>query len=206
MACTVTTGRGIDCRDAVGGVAAIYILVDASDNPVTLTNSNSTVVAAEITDVDGASGEVFESSQSHLIDLVRNSGSLTTNVVGSMENGTFYYTTTLEFTLHKLDHQTQDLIDKLARHRSTIAVLDNNNNLWAAGFETGIEMTGSDGGTGATFADRHGVTLTFQTEHTVPMPMFARTDGAGTTNYPFDGLTTASMFAVSTDTFKPVFE
>tara|TARA_X000001382_G_scaffold73147_1_gene51032 strand:+ start:442 stop:1062 length:621 start_codon:yes stop_codon:yes gene_type:complete len=202
MPCTVTQGRGIDCRDAVGGIESIFILTDGSDNPLTIKSAFCTITASEIADVEAGAAEEYNGSESYEVELVKNSGSFTTAIVGSPEGGTFYYTETLEFTLHKVGHDTQDWLDSLARNRCSIGVLDNNGQLFCAGFEKGLEITSTSATTGGTFADGHMVTVTMEGQSAVPTPLFKKSAGRGTANFPFDTLTTPTAFALQTDSFS----
>jgi hypothetical protein len=202
MPCTVTTGRGIDCRDAVGGIESVFILTDSSDNPLTIKSSSVTVANSEITDVQAGSNEAYNGSKSYEIELVKNSGSFTTSIVGSAENGTFYYTEVLEFTMHKVGHDTQSFLDSIARNRCSIAVLDNNGQLFCAGFEKGLEITTTSAATGGAFADGHMVTVTMEGESAVPTPLFKKSAGRGTANFPFDTLSSPTAFALNATTFK----
>ena len=198
MACTLTTGRGIDCRDAIGGIQGVYVYCDSSDVPTVLGDADVTIASSEITDTSITDAKAYK------IDLVKNSGSFTQTIEGSAENGTFFYSHSVEITLHKADHQTQDFIDKLARNRFTLLVHDNNDNVYAVGFNKGIELTGGQVTTGGALGDLHGATLTFEAQTMEPAPMLARTAGAGTSNYPLDG-TTQDLAAVNATLITPEF-
>lgn len=198
MACTITTGRGIDCRDAIGGIKGVYIYTDTNDVPAVVTATDVTIAASEITNTSVTNAKAYE------VELVKNSGSFTQSLEGSPENGTFFYSHSVEITLHKADHQTQDFIDDLARNRFSILVHDNNDNVFVVGYGQGVELTASSVQTGGAFGDMHGATLTFEAQTQAPAPMLGRTAGPGTSNYPLDG-TTQDFAAVQATKIVPAF-
>lgn len=197
MACTLTTGRGVDCRNAIGGLKSIYLFVDDSDNAQVLTTGDFTATAQEIT--------TFAALQPAVqIDLRKGSASFTQNIMASVENGTLYYEQVVEAQLHKMDVETLALVDSLSKVRVTIAVHDQNDNVYILGVGNGAEVTGGTGETGTGFGDFHGFNLTITAESTLPAFMAARTSGPGSTGYPFDGLTTG--VTISATNITPTFD
>jgi hypothetical protein len=181
---TVTAGRQIQDRDSIGGIKAIYVLTDSTDNVVLLDDSNTTRSGNTVTDF-GTS----VAANAVQFDILRGAGGFTQSVEGSIDNGTYSFNLSLEVTLHKIDVATQDAIEALAKTRGTIAILDNNDNVILAGFGNGMEMTGGSFQTGAGYGELNGTTLTFEGKEVRPAP-FLTAPTLGQTNYPFDGLTT----------------
>ena len=186
----ITKGRQIQDRDSIGGIKAVYIVVDTGSTPaneaVLFSDSNATRCTNEITDLD-APISAYKALQ---FDILRGAGGFTQTVEGSIENGTYSYNLSLEFTLHKIDEATQDTIDALAKTRATLFVLDNNDNLIVAGYGNGMELVGGALQTGAGYGELNGSTLTFEGRELRPAPFVSATSGVGTSNYPFDGLAT----------------
>ena len=151
MACTLTTGRKLPCKSAFGGIKRVYfaeygtidsIAVDATTKEATITNGTP-------------APEWFEFD-------VKGNSSLETTVTSSRENGTTFYTQTLNLTLTFLDAQTQAELQTLATARPYVVVEDYYGNSFLCGFENGMEVTGGTVVTGAAAGDLSGVTLTFE--------------------------------------------
>lgn len=179
---TITTGRALADRDAIGGIKAVYIITDASDVVQLLDDSNCTRTANVVSSVPA-------SLEAYKIDILRGAGGITQAVEGSMENGTYSYNMSLEFTLHKITSGTQTLIDALTKTRSTIGVLDNNDNVILMGYGNGMEMTGGSFQTGTGYGELNGATITMEGKEVFPAPFITATAGSGTAGYPFDAIT-----------------
>lgn len=154
MACALTTGRSLPCKSAVGGLKTVYF-ADYG------TLGTATIVSGEITALSGLSTVWYQ------YDIKGNS-SLETTVNSSRENGTTFYTQTLNLTLTYLDKATQEEIKLLAAARPHIAIEDYNGNFFLVGLEHGAEVTGGTIVSGASMADLSGFTLTFEAMETAP--------------------------------------
>jgi hypothetical protein len=158
MACALTTGRKVPCKSAFGGIKSVLfadygtiasIAVDSSTKIATITNASPAPVWFEF-DVKGNS-------------------SLETTVTSSRENGTTFYTQTINLTLTFLDAKTQAELQILAVARPYAVVVDYYGNSFLCGFENGMEVTGGTVVTGAAAGDLSGFTLTFEgLEETAP--------------------------------------
>ena len=158
MACTLNTGRKVPCKSAFGGIKSVLfadygtiasIAVDSTTKVATITNGSPAPVWYEY-DVKGNS-------------------SLETTVTSSRDNGTTFYTQTLNLTLTYLDAKTQAELQVLAVARPYVVVVDYYGNNFLCGFENGMEVTGGTVVTGAAAGDLSGFTLTFEgMEETAP--------------------------------------
>ena len=158
MACTLSKGRKVPCKSAFGGIKKVLfadygtiasIAVDSTTKEATITNGSPAPSWFEY-DVKGNS-------------------SLETSVTSSRENGTTFYTQTLNLTLTYLDAKTQSELQTLAVARPYIVVEDYYGNNFLCGFENGMECTGGTVVTGAAAGDLSGFTLTFEgMEETAP--------------------------------------
>ena len=83
-------------------------------------------------------------------------------MTSSRENGTTFYTQSLNLTLTYLDAKTQAELEILAVARPYIVVEDYYSNRFLCGFENGMECTGGTVVTGAAAGDLSGFTLTFE--------------------------------------------
>jgi len=153
MACALTTGRSLPCKSAVGGLKTVYF-ADYG------TLGTATIASGEITALAGT-------PTWYQFDIKGNS-SLETTVNSSRENGTTFYTQTLNLTLTFLDKGTQEEIKLLAAARPHIAIEDYNGNFFLVGLEHGAEVTGGSIVSGAGMADLSGFTLTFEAMETAP--------------------------------------
>lgn len=147
MACLLTSGRALPCKSSVGGLKAVYF-ADYG------TLGDATIVAGEITAVAGTP-DFFKYD-------IKGSSSLETAITSSRENGTTFYTQTLNLTLTTLDKATQEEIKLLSVSRPHIAVEDYNGNFFLVGLEHGAEVTGGSITSGAAMADASAFTLTFE--------------------------------------------
>jgi len=158
MACTLTTGRKIPCKSAFGGIKKVLF---ADYGTIASIAVDGTTKEASITDGSPAPSW-FEYD-------VKGNSSLETTVTSSRENGTTFYTQTLNLTLTYLDAKTQAELQILAVSRPYIVVQDYYGNNFLCGFENGMECTGGTVVTGAAAGDLSGFTLTFEgMEETAP--------------------------------------
>lgn len=158
MACTLTTGRKIPCKSAFGGIKKVLF---ADYGTIASIAVDGTTKEASITDGSPAPSW-FEYD-------VKGNSSLETTVTSSRENGTTFYTQTLNLTLTYLDAKTQAELQTLAVSRPYIVVVDYYGNNFLCGFENGMECTGGTVVTGAAAGDLSGFTLSFEgLEETAP--------------------------------------
>tara|TARA_R110002012_G_scaffold306649_2_gene511530 strand:+ start:24336 stop:24866 length:531 start_codon:yes stop_codon:yes gene_type:complete len=158
MACTLSTGRKVPCKSAFGGIKQVLfadfgtiasIAVDSTSKVATITNASPAPVWFAY-DVKGNS-------------------SLETTVTSSRENGTTFYTQTINLTLTFLDAKTQAELQELAVARPYAVVVDYYGNSFLCGFENGMEVTGGTVVSGAAAGDLSGFTLTLEgLEETAP--------------------------------------
>ncbi|MDB4299364.1 hypothetical protein N9931_00425 [bacterium] len=147
MACLLTSGRALPCKNSVGGLKAVYFADYGTLGDVTL-------VGGEITAIAGTP-DFFKYD-------IKGSSSLETAITSSRENGTTFYTQTLNLTLTTLDKATQEEIKLLSVSRPHIAVEDYNGNFFLVGLEHGAEVTGGSIASGASMADASSFSLTFE--------------------------------------------
>ena len=153
MACALTTERKVPCKSAFGGIKTVYL----ADFPV-----SATVDADQTISAFAASPDWFK------FDLKGNS-SLETTITSSRDNGTTFYTQTLNMTLTYLDNATKNELQLIAVARPVIVVEDYYGNQFLCGYENGMEVTGGTIVTGAAAGDLSGFTLVMEgLEETAP--------------------------------------
>ena len=156
MACTLTTGRKLPCKQSVGGLNKVYFADFGTLGVATVANGSITAVAG--------SPAFFE------YDLKGATSSLTTNIVSSRDTGTTVYETTLELTFTHLDVATQEELKILAAARPHVVIEDNNEtpNYFMVGYHQGAEVTAGTIVTGAAYTDLSGFTLTLTATEVIP--------------------------------------
>jgi hypothetical protein len=153
MACLLTSGRALPCKSSVGGLKAVYF-ADYG------TLGTTTIASGEITAISGTP-DFFK------FDIKGNS-SLETTINSSRENGTTFYTQTLNLTLPVLDKATQEQIKLLATARPHVAIEDYNGNFFLVGLEHGAEVNGGSIVSGSGMSELSGFTLTLEGQETDP--------------------------------------
>ncbi len=153
MACLLTSGRALPCKSSVGGLKAVYFADYGTLGATTIASGEITALAGD--------PDFFK------FDIKGNS-SLETTINSSRENGTTFYTQTLNLTLPVLDKATQEQIKLLATARPHVAIEDYNGNFFMVGLEHGAEVTGGTVVSGAAMGDLSGFTLTLEGQETDP--------------------------------------
>jgi hypothetical protein len=150
MACELSTGFTLDCKDGIGGIKKI-ILCDTVD-PQGFSFDGSEVVTAI---VGPTSGDLYT------YELPTQTGSFEETINFNRDAGTIFYTQTVNVMLNKLSYQKRLELQAVAQARPIIFVNDSNDNWWAVGYEYGADLSTSTAGTGATLGDMNGYTLSF---------------------------------------------
>ena len=191
MACSLTTGRGIDCRDSIGGIKAIFFTENYCDN--ILANATVTGDSYIITDADFADWSIVSSATSKVTllryNLVTDLSSMTVAVSADKATGSVMYNQTLSIVLQKTTKADLFQIGLLGKNRPQIFVQDSNDNVFLMGIENGCYLTGGDTiSTGAARTDLNGLTLEFTAMEKDPLYTIPSSTGADQTGFPFDGL------------------
>ena len=171
MSCSITNGRVLPCKSAVGGLKSIYF---------------SNYDATNIASLTPTAGEIsFNGSEEFYKYEIKGNSSLETAINSSRENGTTFYESTLSATFTFLDKATQEEIKLLAAGRPQIVIEDYNGNFFLVGKEHGAEVTGGSIATGAAMGDLSGFTLTLTAQETAP-PFFCAAAPAEATYTPIN--------------------
>ncbi len=164
MACELTKGRGLDCKDIMGGIKAVYFV---QHEDATIAHSSGSVSDIDLTT------NLFKYT------LPRGTGSFTETIQPSVENGTVFYEPAVTIMLHKMTVADRNEIKLLAQNRLIIFVETNatisngHTNIWCLGVENGMELTAGTTATGAGFADMNGYNLTFTGAESEPCLLVA---------------------------------
>lgn len=151
MACALSQGYVLDCRNSVGGVKEVHLIEAANITGVT---AASGVVSA----ITKATGAIFR-----LYQQVKQTSSAEEQVEVSEENGTVFYSQSLKIFLNQLQASVRNEILVLAQQRLVAVVVDRNGNGWLFGQANALVLkSGSKALTGAKMGDRNGYELDFQ--------------------------------------------
>ena len=181
MACNLTLGRSLPCKDVIGGIKALYFL-----------NGRATV------SYDGTDTDVIDDIGTVSVyeyDLPNNSGQLVNTGTVNEQNGTSFYAQNLTVNLPSLTKADHKELKLMQSSRPTVFILDNNDNLFAMGVEFGC-MVAVNSQTGTAKGDLSGYSLTISAEELAPANFLKATAGYGTAGYPFDNMTTGTVTIV----------
>ena len=181
MACgALTKGRGLDCNRISGGVKFIYFgVLDQFTAPIETTGL--VVSSGEITDIEMASNILYRYTMPIGV------ASATDTIVGSRENGTIYYTPTVQVLFNRLTKEDQNEIKLLGATKVVVfcqlnqQLTNGHDVIIGMGVVNGMELNAGTIDTGAAWGDKNGYTLTFDGMEQDPFPMVA-----DYTTIPFD--------------------
>lgn len=168
MACDLTKGRAVPCKDVVGGIYKVTFINYGDMGNIAFSND-------EITDISGTfTAYVYE---------VKGNSSFEQTFNSSRENGTTFFTQTLNLTLPKLSKEDNKELKLMAYGRPQVVVQDYNGNAFMMGLNYGAEVTGGTIVTGAAMGDLSGYTLVLEAQEQLPANFI---EGATNAN-PFAG-------------------
>ena len=179
MACELTKGRGLDCKNVMGGVKRMYVipLADASFDLTTTAGQLEALVISATVGGDNL----------YQYDLPRGTASLTETITGSNENGTVFYEPSVNIKLHALTVADRNELKLLAQNRLLVfcelqqKLANGHNVIVALGVENGLDLSTGTEATGTAAGDMNGYEYTFTGQE--PEPMFFVEDY---TTSPFD--------------------
>ena len=148
MACSLTKGRNLPCKTGFGGVKKIYFADFGTLGTVTI-------------DADGTIS-AFSGSPAFFEFDVKGNSSLESTVNSSRENGTTFFSQTINITLPFLDNATQQELQLICVSRPHVVVEDYLGKQYLCGLENGCEVTGGTIVTGAAAGDLYGFTLVLE--------------------------------------------
>lgn len=156
MSCDISRGRLEPCKDSVGGISSVYFINKGDLGAITY----------DVTDTDVISA-IAGTTTVYKFD-VRGASTYTETPTTSRENGTTFFEQALELVLPKLTKEDHKTVKLLAFGSPHIIVEDNNGNLFLAGLEYGLDITGGSIATGAAMGDMSGYTLSFSGMEKIP--------------------------------------
>jgi len=147
MACAITSGWTLDCRDSMGGVKEIYIIA--------LADVTSYVTASGVvTGLVKATGKQF-----YKFEQLTQTASWTEDVTGSDENGSIFYAQTVNMQFNKSQAAVRNQVKLLAANRCIAVVKDRNGVAVMLGATIGLSTNGGQSASGKAYGDLNGTTL-----------------------------------------------
>ena len=166
MACAISGGYAIDCRDAAGGNTEVYII---DFNDVTAVAEASGLV----TGITKAPGKRF-----YKFEIPQATAEGTDSPVGNTQNGSLFFNHSFTFPMNKRDAATRNLVLVLAKARILIVTKELSGRWTMYGREAGLWLTEGQGTSGIAGGDRNGYSLTFAGEQREPVLEVTGTVGA----------------------------
>ena len=156
MACALSTGYTLDCRDSIGGIKEVYFME--------LGNlSGSTVASGTMTALVKATGKRF-----YLYQQDVNHAEFVEDDKYSRENGTIYYEQKLSLVFNKYTAIMMQEIIVLAKNRAVAIVTLQDGTYRFLGFQNGLMVSEGNYNSGKAMGDRNGKVLTLMGEEPNP--------------------------------------
>ena len=171
MACDISSGFSLACRDNSGGIKNIYIL---SGSTPAITESSEGLIS----DLSGTG--VF-----YKFELTKNVGDFTETPTVSLENGTVFYDQIINVAFHKLQSSIRNQVKVLAQNPDLKIIVETNNGVETpytgrylyVGNRRGATLSGGAGATGTAFGDANQYALSFQGIEPEPAEEISSSDG-----------------------------
>lgn len=147
LACVLTSGRGLMCKDQIGGARYVFF---ANFDPALVhqfTVTDKVITAAPV-------------MTAYRYDLQEGAGGVVSTINASVENGTRFYEQVIDVSFNKLDPAMQAEMDLLSAAKMWVWIEDGNKNVILYGYENGCDVTGGTIDTGKARGDKTGYALT----------------------------------------------
>ena len=169
----LTKGRELDCSRISGGVRYLYFGV--YDQYLTPIETAGIVQSAgTVTDINMEAASVI-----YRYAMPLGAASVSEAITGSTENGTIFYTPTVNVVLNKLTAADQNEIKLFGQTKVVIfaqlneTLANDHNTIICLGASNGMALNAGSMDTGAGWGDRNGYTLTFDGLEPIPFPFVA---------------------------------
>jgi len=172
MACTALgRGRQLNCNRISGGINSVYFAVLDQVASIQYDTTAAPNGIRMINDIDMGTNSLYKYA------LPLGTSSLTDTIVGSRENGTVYYTPTINIIYNRLSKEDQQEIKLLASTKTIVfaqlnqQLTNGHDVIVAMGMVNGMELNAGTMDSGAAWGDRNGYTLTFDGMEADPFAM-----------------------------------
>lgn len=169
MACNLTSGIQLGCRDNAGGVANMWIT--DFDNITSITQSTGDTITA-----------ISGTGTFYAFELIRTSSQFTETVNASLEAGTVFYQDELVTYFAKMTQDKRNILKVLAQNQKLAIVFSDNNGLyWLMGQDYGSFISAGTQVSGKSLGDANGLNMTFQALEQFPINSLSGTLSSITT-------------------------
>jgi hypothetical protein len=152
MACALTQGYTLDCREGMGGSKEFYI---AEHSAIESYTQATGVVSA----LSMATGKQF-----YKYAQERATSEVEETIQANTENGTVYVASNIKLVLNRRQVSVRNEIMLLAKNLVVIVEVDKNGKAWIYGLEHGLRLDQSAAKSGRAAGDRNGYELSFTGE------------------------------------------
>ena len=154
MACTIANGRVEQCKDSVSGLRNIYFInYQIEPSHVTYDVTNTDLITA-VTNVDSL----------YKFELKSTENSFEQTINSDRNNGTTFFTQTLNIKLKKQDIATSKSIKLLSYGRPHVVVQTNSNQFFLMGLNHGADVVSGSLSSGSDMASFNGYSLTLEAQ------------------------------------------
>ena len=157
MACLLTSGYQLGCRDGVGGISEIYI-GEWNGSALGYTLGTDNIIGT----FSGATVSFYTFQQEI------ETASFTENGEFSIENGTSFYTDTCTITLHQLNASLRNKILILGQGKWRILIKTQTGKYFLMGKQNPVRVSAATPGVGKAYGDMNGAVITFTGKEPVP--------------------------------------
>ena len=154
MACSIAAGRIEQCKDSVSGLRNIYFInYQIEPSHVTYDVTNTDLITA-VTNVDSL----------YKFELKSTENSFEQTINSDRNNGTTFFTQTLNIKLKKQDIATSKSIKLLSYGRPHVVIQTNSNQFFLMGLNHGADVTSGALSSGSDMASFNGYSLTLEAQ------------------------------------------
>jgi hypothetical protein len=160
MACALTQGFTLGCKEDIGGIKSVRFAAYADYIAM-----NASVTTGAIVSFSAATASFRK------YELTKEESMFSDDPTAGNRNGSLHYVPSLTFVLRKLDVAKRNEMQLLAKNR-VVAIIETNEatpQYWVAGYANGLDFASGTGATGTAFADLNGYTMTFNGLEPNPM-------------------------------------
>jgi hypothetical protein len=182
MACDITSGFQLGCRDNTGGLKSIYIL------------------SGSISSISGSQGLITSISGSGVwyeFQLFRQTSNYSEELVATPENGTIVYNQTCNAVFFKMQTSVRNQVRVLAQNPNLAIIIETQNGSetgaarwFLMGQVNGSQLLSGTAQTGTAFSDLNGYNLVFSGNE--PNPASEVSGSASTFSGSLSGMTITS--------------
>ena len=163
MSCDIIGGRTEQCKDAVSGLHAIYLInygdVDFPSKAVYGTGDNTDQIT--LVDTNGLTFSIYKFE-------LKGANSFEQTINSSRENGTTFFEQTLTVQLKRQDVKSTKNIKLIAYGRPRIIVHARGDQFFLMGLDQGCDVSAGTISSGSALGDFNGYSLTFTAMEELP--------------------------------------